>query len=90
MDQALIPISTILKFPGQVIFQGKVLVRPIAFRPSPGRPGSSTGPQVPARPGSSTGPSPGPFISRPNSQGFAPGHPLVKDGPRPFGSKLII
>ncbi|XP_023346462.1 leucine zipper putative tumor suppressor 3 [Eurytemora carolleeae] len=66
--------------------KGKVLVRPIAFRPSPGRPGSSAGPQVPARPGSSTGPSPGPFISRPNSQGFAPGHPLVKDGPRPFGS----
>lgn len=105
--------------------KGKVVIRPIAFRPSPGRPGSSagptsSGPQTSSRPGSSTfqspqrpgssAPSPGlssgyrtpvqtPLSSsaistpgqstlpnRPPSQGFAPGHPLVKDGHRPFGS----
>ncbi len=76
------------------IGQGKVIIRPIAFRPTPGRPSSSTGPLPPSRPGSSA-PSPGPLMpsgggppySRPPSQGFAPGHPLVREGPRPFGSK---
>ena len=113
-------------------FQGKVVIRPIAFRPSPGRPGSSNGPPAasgsrppsstftsPGRgpgstapspglsstgyrtpvqttfgpggsvvtgPGSGPAPPPGPG-SRPPSQGFLPGHPLVKDGHRPFGSK---
>lgn len=117
--------------------KGKVVIRPIAFRPSPGRPGSSSGPatgstQSSSRPGSSTFTSPGrgstapsPGLSsgyrtpvqttfgpggsvvtssssnstsfgppppvpgpgsRPPSQGFLPGHPLVKDVQRPFGS----
>ena len=107
-----------------MIFQGKVVVRPIAFRPSPGRPGSSAGPssgQV-SRPASSTLPSspglssgyytpvqttfgPGGSVvtthstnsnsSNSNSSqanqapGFVPGHPLVKDGHRPFGSNHL-
>ena len=117
-----------------------MVIRPIAFRPTPGRPSSSTGPlppsgsrpgssapspgplmsagigvginssigggllaysaAPPSRPGSSApsplltataaGPAVGPPYSRPPSQGFAPGHPLVRDGPRPFGSKQSL
>ena len=97
-------------------FQGKVVVRPIAFRPSPGRPGSSAGPssgQVTSRPASSNltsspglssgyqtpvqttfGPG-GSVITTSSSghpaqaTGFVPGHPLVKDGHRPFGSNHL-
>ena len=100
-----------------------MVIRPIAFRPSPARPGSSTGPPVGSgsRPPSSTFTSPGrgpgssapsPGLSTgyrtpvqttfgpggsvvtgpgsgqaPPTQGFLPGHPLVKDGHRPFGSE---
>ena len=101
-----------------------MVIRPIAFRPSPARPGSSTGPPVgsgsrppsstftsPGRGPGSTAPSPGLSSTgyrtpvqttfgpggsvvtgpgsgqAPHSQGFLPGHPLVKDGQRPFGSK---
>ena len=99
------------------------MVRPIAFRPSPGRPGSSAGPssgQV-SRPASSTltsspglssgyqtpvqttfGPGGSVITTSSNSSnsnsnsghanqapGFVPGHPLVKDGHRPFGSNHL-
>jgi len=101
--------------------KGKVVVRPIAFRPSPGRPGSSAGGAGPgqvSRPASSTLPSspglssgyqtpvqttfgPGGSVITTSSSssssssgpsqpgqapGFVPGHPLVKDGHRQFGS----
>lgn len=112
-------LKSILLNVWQLIFQGKVVVRPIAFRPSPGRPGSSAGPscgQV-SRPASSTlttspglssgyqtpvqttfGPG-GSVITTSTSSstsshpaqaaGFVPGHPLVKDGHRPFGSNHL-
>ena len=89
-----------------MLFQGKALVRPIAFRPTPGRPSSvNGGVQPPSRPGSSvnggvqppsrpgsSAPSPAPAApSHQPNPGFVPGHPLAtKDGPRPFGSKLIV
>ena len=85
--------------------QGKALIRPIAFRPTPGpNSGASTptnGPLLGFRP-PSNGPdslhglaraSPatsqgGPFTPATNTNdGFAPGHPLVKDGRRHYGSK---
>jgi len=85
--------------------KGKALIRPIAFRPTPGpNSGASTptnGPLLGFRP-PSNGPdslhglaraSPatsqgGPFTPATNTNdGFAPGHPLVKDGRRHYGSK---
>jgi len=84
--------------------KGKALIRPIAFRPTPGpNSGASTptnGPLLGFRP-PSNGPdslhglaraSPatsqgGPFTPATNTNdGFAPGHPLVKDGRRHYGS----
>lgn len=100
--------------------KGKALIRPIAFRPTPGpNSGASTPTNGPlgsfVRPGSSNGnneslvpivghlarasPAQGPFNvpvpqaqstqqngNSSTSEGFAPGHPLVKDGRRHYGS----
>merc|ERR1712223_1085081 len=99
--------------------KGKALIRPIAFRPTPGpNSGASiptNGPLGSFRPGSSNGnneslvqlggllarasPAQGPFNvpvpqtqsaqqngNSSTSEGFAPGHPLVKDGRRHYGS----
>ena len=101
-----------------LFLQGKALIRPIAFRPTPGpNSGASTptnGPLILGgtpgfRPGSSNGTSEvaslvhshhhavtpqqggsmgGPFnpVGQ-NNEGFAPGHPLIKEGRRHYGSK---
>ena len=101
------------------VFQGKSVIRPIAFRPTPGpssgastptngyvvssyRPPSTSSTsnapshfdysghnQIRASPATSMGPVPPP-LPQPNynSEGFAPGHPLVKDGRRHYGSKF--
>ena len=52
------------------------------------RPGSSNGPESlhGLTRASPAGP-PGPFGTTPTNEGFAPGHPLVKDGRRHYGSK---
>ena len=92
------------------LLQGKALIRPIAFRPTPGpNSGASTptnGPLMGFRP-PSNGPdslhgglaraSPatshgGPFTNPATNtnDGFAPGHPLVKDGRRHYGSKNFV
>ena len=97
-----------LKWSYFFLFQGKALIRPIAFRPTPGpNSGASTptnGPLMGFRP-PSNGPdslhglaraSPatsqgGPFTPGTNTNdGFAPGHPLVKDGRRHYGSKNFV
>lgn len=90
--------------------QGKALIKPIAFRPTPGpnsgastptngptfmhggpfmRPGSSNGPESlhGLTRASPAGPVPAVFGTTPTNEGFAPGHPLVKDGRRHYGSK---
>ncbi len=120
---ALISWPFIMKSRSEIFFffllQGKALIRPIAFRPTPGpNSGASTptnGPLMfPTRPGSSNGgpeslvhhlglarASPanslvatqGPINNAnsglQNNEGFAPGHPLVKDGRRHYGSKSL-
>ena len=101
-------------------FQGKSVIRPIAFRPTPGpssgastptngyvvssfRPPSSNfdfggpHPNVRASPATSMThvvmggvPPPPPPHPNYNNEGFAPGHPLIKDGRRHYGSKLTF
>ena len=55
-------------------------IRPIAFRPTPGRPSSSTGPLPPSRPGSSA-PSPGPLMSTGHHHTNNSGLQLYSTGP---------
>ena len=55
------------------------------------RPGSSNGPDsLHALTRASPAGPPGPFGTTPTNEGFAPGHPLVKDGRRHYGSKLTF
>ena len=75
-----LPSSSFYQF---TYFQGKVVIRPIAFRPSPGRPGSSSGPatgstQSSSRPGSSTFTSPGRGSTAP-SPGLSSGRLYKKE-----------
>ncbi|TRY76475.1 hypothetical protein TCAL_12560, partial [Tigriopus californicus] len=75
--------------------KGKTMIRPIAFRPNPnsGNLMCLSGASTPTNPyGSFNGSLPPippnvPLSNRiPGNEGFAPGHPLIKDGRRHYGS----
>lgn len=75
--------------------KGKTMIRPIAFRPNPnsGNVMCMSGASTPTNPyGSFNGSLPPippnvPLSNRiPGNEGFAPGHPLIKDGRRHYGS----